>query len=70
MALPDEKNVVMLVGHNPAMTQLANVFLYDKIDYLPTTGVVSIGFNTNKWHQISLANRELQFYVFPKMLNK
>ena len=70
MALPDDKNVVMLVGHNPAMTQLANMFLDEKLDYLPTTGVVSMGFDTDQWNQIALANKELHFCVFPKMLKK
>lgn len=66
--LPDEKDAVMLVGHNPAMTQLANVFLTDKLDYLPTTGVVSIGFDAERWSEIPLASKTTNFLITPKML--
>ena len=66
--LPDEKDAVMLVGHNPAMTQLANVFLTDKLDYLPTTGVVSIGFDAERWSEIPLASKRTNFLITPKML--
>jgi phosphohistidine phosphatase len=70
MALPDDKYVVMLVGHNPSMTQFVNMFLSIKIDYLPTTGVVGIDFDTDHWSQIPMASKKLQFCVFPKMLKK
>ncbi len=70
MALPDNKDVVMLVGHNPAMTQFANFFLDEKLDYMPTTGVVSIGFETEQWSQISMVPRTLHFCIFPGMLKK
>lgn len=68
MALPDTKDTVMLVGHNPAMTQLANVFLEQKIDYLPTTGVLSVTFEMAAWADMPLANKTIDFCVFPKML--
>ena len=68
LALPDSKDVVMLVGHNPAMTQLANEFLDEKIDYLPTTGAVSFTFAASSWSDIPMAPRQVDFCVFPRML--
>ncbi len=68
MALPDTKDVVFMVGHNPSMTQFANMFLEEKLDYLPTTGVVSVSFETEQWFQTPMAARRLNFYVSPKML--
>lgn len=61
---------VMLVGHNPDMTRFANVFLPDhqKIDYLPTSGVVCITFQTEQWQKIMLAKREIPFVIIPKTL--
>ena len=70
MSLPDDKDVVMLVGHNPAMTQFANMFLNEKLDYLPTTGIVGIGFDTDHWNQIPMVSTKLHFCIFPKMLKK
>lgn len=68
LALPDSKDAVMLVGHNPSMTQFANMFLDQKIDYLPTTGVACIGFESDDWAGIALAERRVIFFVTPKML--
>jgi phosphohistidine phosphatase len=68
MALPDDKEVVMLVGHNPAMTQLANVFLEQKLDYLPTTGMVSVRIDADKWEELPVADNQVAFLATPKML--
>ena len=61
---------VMLVGHNPDMTRFANVFLPDdqKIDYLPTSGVVCVAFQTEKWREIMPAKRNIPFVIIPKTL--
>lgn len=66
--LPDNRNHVMLVGHNPDMTRFANVFLDEKVDYMPTSAVVCIRFMTDKWENIMMAAREIPFVVFPKDL--
>lgn len=68
MALPNDKEVVMLVGHNPAMTQFANEFLEQKLDYLPTTGVVCVQIGSGKWEELAVADRQVEFLVTPKML--
>jgi phosphohistidine phosphatase len=68
--LPDDKKEVMLVGHNPDMTKLANEFLYDKIDYLPTTGVVSVSFETEKWEEVFLVPRVINFVISPKSVKE
>ncbi len=66
--LPDGKNTVIMVGHNPAITQFANEFLENKIDYMPTSAVVSISFDTAEWKEIPLASKKINFVVYPKML--
>lgn len=66
--LPDKENKAMLVGHNPCMTEFANEFLDDEIDNLPTSGVVSISFETSKWNEISLAEKKVDFVIYPKEL--
>jgi len=64
--LHDKLNSVMLVGHNPDMTNFANNFLTEKIDYMPTTGVVCVNFKTQSWTDIFLAEREISFIIRPK----
>jgi len=70
MELPDEFRSVMLVGHNPELTDLVNMFNNKKIDILPTSGVVYIVFRTDEWESILNAKRKTRFMVYPGMLEK
>ena len=66
--LPDNIGSVMLFGHNPAITSFANKFIPDKIDIIPTSGIVCINYDTDKWEEIDLAEKTLQFYIYPRKL--
>lgn len=66
--LSDDINSLMIVGHNPAFTNFANHFLEKKIDWLPTSGVVSVSFDTRLWVNLPLAKPRLNFIVYPKEL--
>jgi len=66
--LPDSIDSVMIFGHNPTFTSFANHFLDEKIDWLPTSAVVSISFDTSRWDNIPLAGKTINFVVYPKSL--
>jgi len=66
--LSNDINSVMLFGHNPTFTYFANKFLDKRIDGLPTTGTVSVSFNTDTWEDINLADKNTNFVIAPKML--
>jgi phosphohistidine phosphatase len=68
--VPKTVNAMMLVGHNPAITTFANQFLKDKIDYLPTSGVVSLSFDIDNWENAGTAKRKVNFVVYPRMFRK
>jgi phosphohistidine phosphatase len=68
LEFPGSVSEVLLVGHNPAVTNFVNKFLAESIDYMPTSGVVSLEFKINEWSEISNARPKLNFIVFPKML--
>ena len=61
-------NSLMMVGHNPTFTYLANMFLDIGIDNLPTSGVVCIEFMTDKWEEVMNADKRTKFVISPKML--
>ncbi|MFW5687597.1 MAG: SixA phosphatase family protein [Bacteroidota bacterium] len=67
-SVDDRHEQLMLVGHNPDMTNFANHFLFEKIDYLPTSGVVAIEFDTTLWNEIMSCPREIKFVITPKTL--
>ncbi len=66
--LPEKCDALMLVGHNPTFTSFANHFLDNKIDWLPTSGVVSVSFDTDRWEDVISADRKTDFIVYPKIL--
>ena len=67
-ALDDSVNSVMIVGHNPVITMVANRFANPKLDSLPTTGVVSVHLETEKWADLKKAKVIQNFTVWPGML--
>ncbi|WP_299826434.1 histidine phosphatase family protein [uncultured Pontibacter sp.] len=63
---PTEVDKMMLVGHNEAISEFANMLSPEHIASLPTTGVVALEFNCDSWYDISKENASLLFYDFPK----
>ena len=58
---------LLIIGHNPGMTDLVNHLLPSiGIKTLPTSGVVALDFATNKWVKLAEASANLVFYDYPK----
>jgi len=64
--LDDSKNSVMVVGHNPATTQLAN-FLQKKQDIqdVPTGGIIAIEFSVATWKEAVESGGKLLYFHDP-----
>lgn len=63
---PNDRDKLIVFGHNPALTILVN-FLGDKhIDNLPTTGLCVIDFEQDHWKDID--NGKTVLTLFPKNL--
>ena len=58
---------LLIVGHNPGLTHLANHLLPElALDNLPTAGVVAIGSDAEHWTDLGRAGRRLLHYDYPK----
>ena len=66
--LDDSLNSIMIVGHNPSLTNFVNYWLEPPIDWLPTSGLVGIEFDTVHWGDIPKATAKVKFVVSPKLL--
>ncbi|MBN2213325.1 MAG: histidine phosphatase family protein [Bacteroidales bacterium] len=64
--LDDKYYSVMIFGHNPEFTGLANFLAGELINEVPTCGVVSIFFDTDKWQDISKDKVTNIDFDFPK----
>lgn len=59
-------NTVMLVGHNPECTALANFLGGLHIDNIPTCGIVALDFPVASWQEVVPGKGMLLFFDFPK----
>ncbi len=64
--LPDDARTVMLFGHNPTLTDVANRFSNDFIDNIPTCGIVQIESNADSWKAFYEGNTFVKACFFPK----
>jgi len=58
--LPDEIESVMIVGHNPDLTDVANRFSA-RIGEISTSGVVTVRFETSRWSDFHEAKTKCSF---------
>ena len=68
MNYSDDYQSVMVIAHNPGLTNLINNITNISLDNLPTTGLAEIEFNINSWSDISYENSNLVDLKFPKQL--
>ena len=64
--LDDVLDKVMLVGHNPALTDLANYIGNKPISNIPTSGVFCVQLDISSWKNISAHCGKVKFFEFPK----
>ena len=67
-ATPNDVDSLMIFGHNPTITHLANLFLEPGIEELSTSAVVAISFNTDRWEGLPMSQANKEFHVYPKLL--
>ena len=65
---PEHYNTVMIIAHNPGLTNLINMITQITLDNLPTTGIANIDFDCDSWNNISIENSNLVDLKFPKQL--
>ncbi len=59
-------NSLMLVGHNPGFTDVANYLVPGLTNNVPTAGVVSVQLDADDWSLYDKPDTELLLYDFPK----
>ena len=65
-SLPQNSSHLMLVGHNPGMTEALNFYTAEFIDNMPTCSVAVIQFDVMNWKDISEGEGDLLGFEFPK----
>ena len=66
VAQDDGFNSVMVVGHNPGLTDLVNFLQPGLTNNLPTAGVVSVQIDQDSWNFYERPHTELLVHDWPK----
>lgn len=67
--LKDEWENVLLIGHNPSISYLAEYVSGDPIGNIDTCGLVHLSFKLESWSEVSEKNGEYKSYEYPDLLN-
>ncbi len=65
----DAVGTLMLIGHNPGLTDLANLLGPREIFNLPTCAVLHLRFDIDAWSGLSEVSGEEVVYDFPKKIS-
>lgn len=64
--LSNKRDTVLLFGHNPGLTNFANLLTGEFIINIPTCGMAMIAFRVKDWKDIAPGKGKLEFFDFPK----
>lgn len=64
--LEESTKSVMLFGHNPGITYLANEIHGDYVDNVPTCGILVIDVHVKFWNEVEPTQCYLEDFLYPK----
>ena len=64
--IPDSDKTVVLVGHNPDITLLAETLTGRQVGNIPTCGIFCIDFKIESWREAAPGNGSFVFFDYPK----
>ena len=57
---------ILVVGHNPQVTDLVKILTDEHISKMPALGVAAINFDIEDWSELETAKGEIDFFIYPK----
>lgn len=64
--LPEEYGLILMFGHNPTLTGVANLFTEDYISNVPTCGIFRVDAAVDSWADFREGKGRLAEYHYPK----
>lgn len=65
--LKDTASTVMMVTHNPGITDFVNACLHERIMNIPTCGVIAFTLPIEHWSEAAWGKGHKLFYDYPKL---
>ena len=57
---------ILVVGHNPQVTEFAKMMTEGSVSKIPALGVVAINFDIEEWNELEEAQGEIDFIIYPQ----
>lgn len=67
--LPDEAKRIYMVGHNPGFTLLADYLGDERVDFIPTCGIVYLRFELETWTMLTQGLGHTVWVEIPKEIS-
>lgn len=65
--IDDKYQTVMLIGHNPGISYIAEYFTKEVLGNVPTCGFVEINFpSADRWAEVSEGTGKVEAFLYPK----
>ena len=64
--IDDSQDEVMIFGHNPDFTALANYLTNSEVANIPTCGIFCVDFDIQSWKEVKKGNGSVSFFEYPK----
>ena len=64
-ASKDVSDTIVLFGHNPSFTEIADSLSAEGCDFIPKSGVVCISFKAGSWADIKHKTGKIEYYFKP-----
>lgn len=64
--IPESSKTAMLFGHNPTITEFANLLAGSHLESMETCGVVRIDMDITSWKEAAFDKGKMVWYEFPK----
>jgi phosphohistidine phosphatase len=61
----DNSDAVILFGHNPSFTEMADILSAEGCEFITKSGVVCISFNVSSWADINKKSGKTEYYLKP-----
>jgi len=62
----EDTDSIILFGHNPSFTEMANSLCKEGCDFMPKCGVVGISFNIRTWSEIKHNTGKMEYFLKPE----
>ena len=64
--IDDAFHRVMMYGHNPGLTRLAEHLTHRRVENIPTCGIFCIDFDIDSWREVPEGGGRVVFFDYPK----